>query len=216
MQGAFPSNFLTTIDQCSPKTQYKEAKGEAARGPAAPRSGAASRPIIVVPDLRTALVNSYNVVDFLEGKRFVPAREKIAAGARREKRLRVRHVAGRDLIGREGREIEFEVVPTVVGLSAEEMHSIVAVFWHGATWQFKGWPWEEPTEIFSRIRGYYVRYDDEPIKDSVKSLNVKMLSLAKTEGKRFKDAAEVGAFWSDLERFISSNMNRFGICKGLA
>ncbi len=54
-------------------------------------------------------------------------------------------------------------------------HRVVAVFTSGQAWQFKGWKYTNPTDLFANARGFYVKYDDEKVPDSVKSWDVKVI-----------------------------------------
>ena len=43
----------------------------------------------------------------------------------------------------------------------EDWENVVAVFVQGESWQFKGWKWESPVELFSHVKGFWLKYEDE-------------------------------------------------------
>lgn len=66
------------------------------------------------------------------------------------------------------------------------------MFTNGSEWQFRGWKWKSPVEIFNNgktknptryfmlvsiVCGFAVKYHDEPVKEAVKGWNVKILNV---------------------------------------
>ena len=41
---------------------------------------------------------------------------------------------------------------STIHMRPEDWSRVVAVFAQGPTWQFKGWPWTSPADIFSNGR----------------------------------------------------------------
>ena len=54
---------------------------------------------------------------------------------------------------------------------------VVAVFCNGQQWQFKGWKWEEPVEIFNNVKGFYLKYSDAAMDKTVQEWNVSTLEV---------------------------------------
>ena len=44
-----------------------------------------------------------------------------------------------------------QVLDSTTQMSEDDWYCVVAVFASSASWQFKGWLWSEPVEIFSRV-----------------------------------------------------------------
>jgi parafibromin len=101
-------------------------------------------PIIVVPNSVTALINMYNVRDFLIEGKFVAPMDKKRAGARKAAVITV------ERRGPKGDTQRYEIIENPATLTKkEDWRRIVAVFAQGPTWQFKGWKWNKPVHIFS-------------------------------------------------------------------
>jgi hypothetical protein len=103
-------------------------------------------PIIIVPAAAQSLLNLYNVKEFLIDSQFVSSddmRKKID-----KKPLQV--VLTRDPKKLSGTSLpKFLVLDTVDTLKDRDWDRVVAVFATGQDWQFKGWKWERPVDIFS-------------------------------------------------------------------
>jgi len=152
-------------------------------------------PIIIVPSAPTSLITMYNVKQFLEEKQFIDPQECRRQGMKKESKI---------IITRErsdGKSLKYYVVDSADRFQKEEWDKVVAVFTCGATWQFKGWKWSNPTELFSRIRGFYLQYQDDILKEPVKDWNVKILKVEKN--KRHHDIQTVLEFWNELDRYMS-------------
>ena len=77
----------------------------------------------------------------------------------------------------------------------------MAVFVQGPAWQFKSWPWGGlPVEIFSRMKGFHLKWDEAKLDDNVAKWNVQVLELSRT--KRHLDKANLMRFWASLEGFM--------------
>ena len=56
--------------------------------------------------------------------------------------------------------VRLQVIDSVKRVRPEHWDRIVCVFVHGPAWQFKGWRWGSPAQIFQKALGMYVRYED--------------------------------------------------------
>lgn len=100
-------------------------------------------PIIIVPAAPTAMMSMFNVKDFLQESRFVPTTDaKTAAGGVKASTITL------EKQNDQGKPISYQVIDNPSRLSIEEWGRVAAVFVHGPAWQFKGWKWENPVELF--------------------------------------------------------------------
>ncbi|KDP40199.1 hypothetical protein JCGZ_02197 [Jatropha curcas] len=89
-------------------------------------------------------------------------------------------------------------------LKAEDWDRVVAVFILGKEWQFKDWPFKDHVEIFNKIIGFFMRFEDDSIESAktVKQWYVKIISISKN--KRHQDRAAALEVWDRLEEFVRS------------
>ncbi|KAI9591683.1 RNA pol II accessory factor, Cdc73 family-domain-containing protein [Syncephalis fuscata] len=154
-------------------------------------------PIIIVPAAATSMVNLYNVKQFLEDKSFIDSRNAREQSTARPTLINIeRRSEGSDTTS------VYQVIDSVDKLRPDDWKRVVAVFTTGAEWQFKNWVWQTPLDIFNNVKGYYLKYADEPTKDTVQRWNVTILEVHKY--KRHTDQVVVGEFWDALDAFIAS------------
>ncbi len=106
-------------------------------------SGPAGHPIIVVPASVTSLLTLSNAQEFLKNSAFKP----VDPHAARPDTLTFKHAVNK-------KEVTFQLVDV---LNSKDWPRVVAVFVSGQAWQFRGWPYEEPVEVLSRIKGFYLK-----------------------------------------------------------
>ncbi|KAI3954835.1 hypothetical protein MKW92_025286 [Papaver armeniacum] len=142
-------------------------------------------PIILVPSASQTLITIYNVKEFLEDGVFIPTDVKI-------KQMQDRVVTA------------YEVRDKPSALKAEDWDRVVAVFVLGKEWQFKDWPFKDHVEIFNKIIGFFLRFEDDSIESAkiVKQWNVKIISISKN--KRHQDKTAALEVWGKLEEFVRS------------
>lgn len=104
-----------------------------------------------------------------------------------------------------GESVGFEVVNSVLGFSESQWKRVVAVFVNGQEWQFKDWVEamdgkKRYTELFLRVRGYYLHFHDQAVPEFVARLNIKPLVLQRN--KRHQDVTVFTEVWTDLEHFL--------------
>ena len=124
----------------------------------------AGNPIIIVPSMvANAPLNLCNIKTFLEDGKFVP----VDKGATTP--LSVHVVKEHAQWG----TVTFKVVDSASGFSEDEYSRVVAMFVSGKKWELKQITiWNDPAEVFNRIKGVYVYFDDERKADVVKAWNV--------------------------------------------
>lgn len=69
--------------------------------------------------------------------------QKKANGARRDNEVLLQRQ-------KSGTTVPYRVIDNPAKLTQGDWDRVVAVFVMGPAWQFKGWPWENPVEIFSK------------------------------------------------------------------
>lgn len=100
-------------------------------------------PIIIIPAGTSSLISMYNVKDILQDLKFVSIEQKKAEGARRDNEVLLQRQ-------RNGISVPYRIVDNPAKLSPSDWDRVVAVFVMGPAWQFKGYPWENPVEIFAK------------------------------------------------------------------
>ncbi|KAF3325183.1 parafibromin [Carex littledalei] len=145
-------------------------------------------PIILVPSASQTLITIYNVKDFLEDGIYIPSDVKAKA------------LKG-DRAGTVG---AYEVRDKPATLKADDWDRVVAVFVLGKEWQFKDWPYKDHVEIFNKLLGFFMRFEDDSVESAkvVKQWNVKIISISKN--KRHQDRAAALEVWDRLEEFMRS------------
>ncbi|KAK1270096.1 hypothetical protein QJS04_geneDACA013054 [Acorus gramineus] len=153
-------------------------------------------PIILVPSAFQTLITIYNVKEFLEDGVFVPTEAKVKQGGGQRPEV----VTVQKKLSRDNRAVAaYEVRDKPSALRADDWDRVVAVFVLGKEWQFKDWPFKDHVEIFNKIIGFFVRFED----DSVESAKiVKQWNISKN--KRHQDRAAALEVWDRLEEFVRS------------
>ncbi|XP_018328277.1 parafibromin [Agrilus planipennis] len=166
----------------------------AARPPASGMSKRISRtPIIIIPAATTSLISMYNVKDILQDLKYVTTEQKKAVGAKRDNEVLLhRH--------KNGITVPYRVVDNPAKLSPSDWDRVVAVFVMGPAWQFKGYPWENPVEIFSKICAFHLKYDEMKLDANVARWAVTVIELSRT--KRHLDRAALMIFWEKLDKHM--------------
>jgi len=139
----------------------------------------------------------YNIKDFLEKQQYISSNEIKESGVQKAQVVMLKRQATANT-----EPMLYQVVDAVDRFKEEDWDRVVCVITNGAAWQFKGWKWASPTEVFRHVKGYYVKYTDEEKKDlASQSWNVEYLNIHRT--KRHADKATVTEFWDGLDRYMS-------------
>ncbi|KAJ6846581.1 protein CDC73-like protein [Iris pallida] len=159
-------------------------------------------PIILVPSASQTLITIYNVKEFLEDGVFVPSEAKMKMmkpGSAKPDCVTVQKKLSRDRA-----VAAYEVRDKPSGFKPDDWDRVVAVFVLGKEWQFKDWPFKDHVEIFNKIIGFFVRFEDDSVESAkiVKQWNVKIISISKN--KRHQDRAAALEVWDRLEEFMRS------------
>ncbi|KAK4998080.1 accessory factor associated with RNA polymerase II [Elasticomyces elasticus] len=109
------------------------------------------------------------------------------------------------------RPLRFILVDTPDHFKPDYWSRVVAVFTTGQTWQFKGYKWTQPAELFSHALGVYVGWRGELIPDTVKGWGRGVLSaqldkyvggpggVEKNSVSRWRDREVVEDIWGAIE-----------------
>jgi len=156
-------------------------------------------PLIIVPGALTALLTIYNAKDFLSEGVFISSIEKKNNGMKKENSIIIeRKKANTDTL------LRYQVIDNATKLSPKDWNRVIAVFALGAPWQFKNWQWSTPVEIFSRVRGFYLHYEDEAIPDTIKSWDVKVIAVSKAKNKKHLSQTAAVDFWNIVDSYLRS------------
>ncbi|KAL9262770.1 CDC73-like protein [Drosera capensis] len=159
-------------------------------------------PIILVPSAAQTLITMYNVKEFLEDGMYVPSEVKMKqmSGPKPECVTVLKFSNSKD----KDRRLAYEVRDKPSTLKKEDWDRVVAAIVLGKEWQFKDWPFKDHVEIFNKIIGFYLRFEDDSLESvkNVKQWNVKIISISKN--KRHQDKAAVMELWDKLEQFTRS------------
>ena len=173
-----------------------------------PQKRESKTPIIIVPAGTTSLISLLNVKDFLQDFKFVSPEEKKKLGVVKE--LEVLLQRKKDIMLNQQMQsvtVPLRVVDQPLKLSPSDWNRVVAAFVQGPLWQFKGWPSVlpdgSPVEIFTKIKGYHVKYDDIKLDANVKKWDVEVLTISRN--RRHMDRACALKFWEILDKFMVKN-----------
>jgi parafibromin len=137
----------------------------------------------------------YNVRHFLEGGHFVSQADAKAEGRSKENSLFFERKNG-------NRKIRFQVVDNPTRLSSADWDRVVAVFVQGNTWQFKGWKWDTPAELFHHVMGFVLDFDEKGQDPKMSGWNVTRLTISRS--RRHLDSNAIFQFWSKFEDYLKS------------
>ena len=107
----------------------------------------------------------------------------------------------------QGKDLSFEICSNVRKFTKNDWKRVVAVFVQGDDWEFKDWPKSESVStILQKVKGYYLKYKDNPLNNNIKKWNVEILEISRN--KRHFDLSLQNKFWNLLSDFLSSPRKR--------
>lgn len=135
------------------------------------------KPIIVVPNAMTSPITLINAEEFLAQGKYVTRQDMMKRGNKLKRSTSItmkRNIASR--LG--GGLMEYEIIDNPVTRLAKERDwdRVVAVIAQGAAWQFKGWKYNSPVDIFSKMFGFFIGMEGSPLPRDVTTWNVKKRS----------------------------------------
>lgn len=108
-------------------------------------------PIIIIPSAPNSLITMYNAREILQDLKFITNEDKKKMNKPRENEILLQRRKDSNTT------VPYRVVDQPNKLTPQDWSRVVAVFVFGPAWQFKGWPYEGPVDIFSKSE----RFDDE-------------------------------------------------------
>ena len=107
----------------------------------------------------------------------------------------------------QGKDLMFEICSNVRKFNKNDWKRVVAVFVQGDDWEFSDWPRSEnPSTISQKVKGYYMKYNNNPVNKNIKKWNVQILEISRN--KRHFDVSIQNKFWSSLSEFLSAPRRR--------
>lgn len=101
----------------------------------------------------------------------------------------------------DNKRVKFEVYDSVTAFTKNHWKRVVALFVQGQDWQFKDWPSKESiVDIFLKVRGYFMTFQDVSPPPNVKKWNVRIIQVSRT--LRHADQSLKKEFWDDLTEFL--------------
>lgn len=197
----------TPLPGSSSKT-VRVAAGSSPAGKTTTSKKVEGNPIIVVPNAMTSCITMINA-GFFFGKDAVytprdQAMKRPGAG-KRGGTIQVTHKLAPRL---GGAEITYDIIdnPTT-RLKKEEWSRVVAVIAQGASWQFKGWQYSDPVELFSRAFGFYIGLEGDSVPPELRGWNVKLGKVSRD--RRGLDNVCLASFWNGLEEFMAVHKQEY-------
>lgn len=99
------------------------------------------------------------------------------------------------------RPTRFILVESPENFKPDYWNRVVAVFTTGQAWQFKGYKWSQPQDLFNKVLGVYVGWRNEVVPDAVRGWGRGVLPVAVEYWREGQGVGErdVGARWRDRE-----------------
>ncbi|KAI9353561.1 hypothetical protein BDR26DRAFT_913835 [Obelidium mucronatum] len=129
-------------------------------------------PIIIVPPSVTSVITLYNAKGLLCDLKFQTTEEAVKSSQGDKPSMIILDRKNAP----PGFPKTYHVYDSVDRLKTEDWDRIVAVFATGQEWQFKNWRFGAPVNIFSKVKGFCLKYVDEPVHEKIKTWNVIQLN----------------------------------------
>ncbi|CAO3650526.1 unnamed protein product [Cunninghamella echinulata] len=150
-------------------------------------------PIIIVPAAPTSKLNLYNIKDFLQNEKFVDAQELRASGEKKPEQVTIERKK------LNGRTVVYHVVDSISNFKQSDWDRVCCVLVTGQQWQFKGWKWEKPVEVFSHVKGFFPKWSSDKLTGGAADWAVSLINIHRD--RRYMDKAAVVDFWQKLDSF---------------
>ncbi|KAI5199591.1 CDC73-domain-containing protein [Aureobasidium subglaciale] len=168
--------------------------------PAKPSSGRRPEPIILLSPSASSLLRLSNVKSFLMDGVYTPPTSTTSTA------LNILHVNRVMPSIDPTRPLRFILVESPDNFKPDYWNRVVAVFTTGQAWQFKGYKWSQPAELFNHSLGVYVGWRNELIPDTIKGWGRGVLNVGidayrdgQTAQQRWRDRETVEEIWSAIE-----------------
>ncbi|CAO3633497.1 unnamed protein product [Mucor hiemalis] len=154
-------------------------------------------PLIIVPAAPTAKFTLYNIKQFLEDQKYIDSQELRSDGLKKPERVTVERKKAN------GPAVPYHVVDSVATFKQSDWDRVCCVFVAGQLWQFKGWKWEKPVELFSNVKGFYPKWSTDKATPPASEWAVSEINIHRN--KRHMDKATVSQFWDSLDSYNATH-----------
>jgi len=159
-------------------------------------------PIIIIPNAMTSPITMINAQEFFSQAKFIP--RDILLQQQQQKSRQSSIIFERRVTNRLGGGlVKYEIIdnPKTKFKSNADWDRVVAVIPQGAEWQFKGWKYQRPVDVFTKYFGFYVGMEGAPIPKEITQWNVKLGFL--NRDKRGLDSVAFASFWNSLDEWMA-------------
>lgn len=150
-------------------------------------------PIILLSPSASSLLTMANIKPFLESGVFSPS--TTASGPHPQ----IHHVSRLLPSIHPTTPFRFIIVDSPEKFKPDYWDRVVAVFTTGQGWQFRGYKWSNPVELFREVRGYYVGWEGEKTPDVVKGWGAGVRCYNVERARRFRDREVCEKIWEGIE-----------------
>lgn len=127
-------------------------------------------PIIIVPSALTSNITLLNAKAFLENGIFTQFDPHATQKPKMETVNRSNSTFS---------SLHYKIIDDPTKLLNEEWDRVVAAFVTGQQWQFRGWKYSNPVDLFQHVLGAHLMFDDRAPDATVQSWNCKILKVRK-------------------------------------
>ncbi|KAI4173160.1 MAG: hypothetical protein LQ343_003087 [Gyalolechia ehrenbergii] len=159
-------------------------------------------PIILLSPSASSLLRMSNIKSFLVDGHYTPPQTSTTAA-------NILHISRLLPSIDAHRPLRFILVDTPEQFRPDYWNRVVAVFTTGQTWQFKGYRWQHPPDLFKEVLGVYVGWRGEDVPGSVKgwgrgvcSVAVEKWSPQQGQQARWRDREVVEGIWGRIEEWM--------------
>lgn len=124
-----------------------------------------------MPNSLSSVICSLNAVDFLRDGKYVSVEEKRSQNVKREPEQRFQYTL------KSGKTVRFVILDSPAKLRDNDWQRVAAVFAQGQAWQFKGWKWPNPVDLFNNVFGAHVTMDDRELDATIVSWSCKVFKV---------------------------------------
>ncbi|KAI8642363.1 RNA pol II accessory factor, Cdc73 family-domain-containing protein [Parasitella parasitica] len=154
-------------------------------------------PLVIVPAAPTAKFTLYNIKKFLEEQIYVDSQVLREEGLKKPERVTVERKKAN------GQIVPYHIVDSVAQFKQTDWDRVCCIFVAGQLWQFKGWKWEKPVELFSNVKGFYPKWNSDQVNAPASEWAVTELNIHRS--KRHMDRATVSQFWDALDSYNATH-----------
>jgi RNA pol II accessory factor, Cdc73 family, C-terminal len=99
-----------------------------------------------------------------------------------------------------GKPMKFRIFDDTRSFRKFEWKCLVGIVCDGKKWQFSGFPFKSEADLFASIKGFYCKFEDEPVQEPVSTWNVQILNLSRTT--RHGDSGKKDEFWKNIDNWL--------------